>query len=248
MLKGKNIIITGASRGIGREIVLKAAENGARIGINYLQSQQKVEELCEMIKKFDCPEPVMLQFDATNNEEIESNVSTFIEAHRRIDGWVNNAAVNIPGLLPTLSEDEIFQQINSALVGPILCTRIVVPHMMEQRYGSIVNIGSVVSEKVFRGQSVYAASKGGLLAFTKAIAVEYGRKKIRVNCVQPGPVETEMFEITKQFAGDEIKKNIPLGDFCKTGEVASLVVFLLSDISSGITGSCINIDGGYTLS
>lgn len=247
MLKGKNIIITGASRGIGRTIAFQAAENGARIGINYLNSKDEAEKLSQEVSQFDCPEPVIMQFDATSKNEIEENVTSFIDRYEKIDGWVNNAAVNIPGLLPMLTEEEISEQINSALIGPILCTRSVVPHMMGQRSGSIVNIGSVVSEKVFRGQSVYAAAKGGIRSFTKAIAVEYGRKNVRVNCVQPGPVATDMFEVTRQFAGDDIKKRIPLGDFTSTEEVASVVVFLLSDKSSSITGECINVDGGFTV-
>lgn len=247
MLHNKHIVITGASRGIGRAIAREASKNGAHVGINYYKSADEAERLADEIKQAGRFPPLLLRFDATKPGEIEKGVEQFLRTFGRIDGWVNNAAVNVSGLLPVLSEEEIRAQIDSALLGPIFCCRAVIPAMMRNKNGSIVNIGSIVTEKVFRGQSIYAAAKGGLLSFTRALACEYGRKGIRANCVQPGPVETDMFETTKQLAGDEIRKHIPLGKYCSAQDVASLVVFLLSDLSSSITGACINIDGGYTL-
>jgi len=247
MLQNKYIVITGASRGIGRAIAREASKNGARIGVNYYKSADEAESLAEEIKKTGLFPPLLLRFDATKPDEIEKGVEQFLSTFGQIDGWVNNAAVNLPGLLPVLSEEEIRAQIDSALLGPIFCCRAVIPAMMRNKNGSIVNIGSIVTEKVFRGQSIYAAAKGGLLVFTRALACEYGKKGIRVNCVQPGPVETDMFETTKQLAGNDILRQIPLEKYCTPKDIASLVVFLLSDMSSTITGACINIDGGYTL-
>ncbi len=247
MLQNKYIIITGASRGIGRAIAREASKNGACVGINYYKSINEAQSLADEITQAGFLAPMLLRFDATKASEIEKGVEQFLRTFGRIDGWVNNAAVNVPGLLPVLSEAEIRAQIDSALLGPVFCCRAVIPTMMRNKNGSIVNIGSIVTEKVFRGQSVYAAAKGGLLAFTRALACEYGRKGIRVNCVQPGPVETDMLEVTKQLAGNDILRHIPLGKYCTPKDIASLTVFLLSDMSSTISGACINIDGGYAL-
>jgi 3-oxoacyl-[acyl-carrier protein] reductase len=120
--------------------------------------------------------------------------------------------------------------------------------MLTQRRGSIVNIGSAVTGRLTRGQSVYAAAKAGVVVFTRALACEYGRKGIRVNCVRPGPVSTDMFGPTEALAGDEVVRRIPLGRLCQAEEVAQAVVYLLSDRSSGVTGACIDVDGGYALS
>jgi 3-oxoacyl-[acyl-carrier protein] reductase len=247
VLRGKHIVVTGASRGIGREIALEAARKGARVGINYLRGVAEARTVADEISRAGFLAPMLLGFDATRSNEIARGIEAFLNRFGRIDGWVNNAAVNIQGLLPVLSEEEIVEQIRSALLGPIFCSKAVIPRMMQNKGGSIVNIGSVVTEKVFRGQSVYAAAKGGLLSFTKALACEYGRKGIRVNCIQPGPVETRMFQRTKDLGGEEMLRQTPLGRYCPSGDVAYLAVFLLSDLSCSITGASINIDGGYTL-
>lgn len=247
MLKNRCIIVTGASRGIGRSIAFESAKNGAHVGINYLESEKEARDLKDEIQKAGFHEPILLEFDAITISEIEHGLESFLSVKGRIDGFVNNAAKNLPGLLPVLEEEEIRGQIDSALLGPIFCCKAVIPLMLPNRTGSIVNIGSIVTEKSFRGQSVYAAAKGGLLALTRALAREYGKKGIRVNCVQPGAVETDMFESAKRLAGDEILKQIPLGRYCPSKDVASLVVYLLSHMSDSITGVGINIDGGYSL-
>lgn len=247
MLKGRHVVITGASRGIGREIAFTAARYGAQVGINYFHGAAEAEALAEKINGAGLLPPMLLGFDATDPSETANAIEKFCNRFGRIDGWVNNAAVNIPGLLSVLSEEEIQSQIRSALLGPIFCCRAVIPRMMQRKEGSIVNIGSIVTDKVFRGQSVYAAAKGGLLAFTRALACEYGKKGIRVNCIQPGPVETEMLQDARNLAGDELLKQIPLGRYCPSEDVADLAAFLLSDLSRSITGAGINIDGGYSL-
>ncbi|MDA8115793.1 MAG: SDR family oxidoreductase [Actinomycetota bacterium] len=247
MLEGKNVLVTGASRGIGRAIALEAGVQGAVVGINYLRNRSGAEDVAARIADTGPHLPVLLEFDATSPREIEGGISLFLEKVPRIDGWVNNAAENYSGLLPVLAEEEIRRQLESALLGPILCCRAVIPRMLEQRGGSIINIGSVVTQRLTRGQSVYAAAKGGLLAFTRALACEYGRKGIRVNCVQPGPVATDMLEASQALAGDEIIRRTPLGRLCRPEEVANAVVYLLGDRSAGVTGACINVDGGYAL-
>ena len=247
MLENKNILITGASRGIGRAIALEAARYGARVGINYYQSKKQAHALAQQIQTAGLASPLLLRFDATRPLEIQEGLESFLNAFGQIDGWVNNAATHNPGLLPVLSEEEIRRQIDSALLGPVFCCRTVIPCMLQNKKGSIVNIGSTVTEKAFRGQAVYASAKGGIVSLTRALAFEYARKGVRVNCVQPGPSETDMLAATINLAGDEILKQIPQGRYCPPQEIAALVVFLLSDSSASITGACINIDGGYTL-
>jgi 3-oxoacyl-[acyl-carrier protein] reductase len=247
MLTGKCIMVTGASRGIGRAIALATARAGANVGINYLNSASKAEELDELIRSESLPEPLLLPFDATDAEAIEKGVEQFVTHFGQLDGWVNNAAINVSGLLPTLTESDISDQLTSALVGPILCCRTIIPHLVRNRGGSIVNIGSIVSRKPDRGQSVYAAAKGGLDSFTKALASEYGRKGIRANCILPGMIDTDMMDAAKEMVGNQLVNRIPLARMGSPRDVAGTAVFLLSDDSAYVTGTSVAVDGGYGL-
>ncbi|MEI6807272.1 MAG: SDR family oxidoreductase [bacterium] len=247
MLKDKYVVVTGSSRGLGKAIALDAARNGACVGINYLRNETGALQLRDQILELGAPEPILLQFDATQKGAIEGGINRFLATCPRIDGWVNNAARNLPGLLPTLSLDEIRTQLESALMGPILCCQAVIPNMLTEHSGAIINIGSITTDKVFRGQSVYAAAKGGIVSFSRALAVEYARKGIRVNCLQPGPVETDMFRQTDGLRSDKFVAEMPQGRMVDAQSIAAMAVFLLSDSALSITGSVINVDGGYSL-
>jgi len=186
-----------------------------------------------------------LPFDVRDAEGIARAVALFRERAGRIDGWVNNAAVNLPDLLVAARRERIEEQLDVNLLGPILCARAVLPVMLEQKAGVIVNVGSVAAERPFRGQAVYAATKGGLESFTRALAAEYGRKGIRAHCVRPGPIETRMLEPSRTLGEDEMLTRTPLRRLGRPDEVAELALYLLSDKAAFMTGSVHTIDGGY---
>jgi 3-oxoacyl-[acyl-carrier protein] reductase len=240
-LHGQRILVTGASRGIGRAIAIACAASGARVGVNYHRSRDRALAVCSEIGPAAAP----LEFDVGDAAAVARGVEAFAAFAGGIDGLVNNAGINRPSLLVGASDADIAATIATNLVGPIQCTRAVIPAMLEARRGVIVNVSSVAAGRPSRGQAVYAATKGAIESLTRAVAVEYGRKGIRCHAIRPGAVDTDMLATTRALAEEDVLARIALKRIASAGEIAALAVFLLSDEAAYITGSIHAVDGGY---
>jgi len=243
-LKDKVALVTGASRGLGKAIALQLAAEGARVTVNYMKSADKAEEVVKEILSRGGNAAAM-RADVTSLTEVEKMVDSLYEQFGRIDILVNNAGVNRDELLISMTPEDWESVIKTNLGGLFNCTKAVAKYMMVQKSGRIINISSVAGERGGRGQSNYAATKGGVNAFTRSVAMELAPKKITVNAVAPGVVETEMSSTVIRRAKDIILDSIALKRLGQPEEVAKVVAFLASDDSSYITGEVIRVDGGF---
>lgn len=242
-LKDKVALVTGGSRGIGKSISKALAYEGAVTIINYKEDDEAAEQV---IKKIEDKGGVAFSIkgDVRDSKEVNRIVQDILERFGRIDILVNNAGVARDSLLFEMEDADWRLVIDTNLGGVYNCTRTVIRPMMLQNSGKIINISSIIAERPSRGQSSYAASKGAINSFTKAMAVELAPKGITVNAVSPGLVITDMSKhIYEKFEGT-IRKVIPMRRYGKPEEVAPLVVFLASDDANYITGEIIGIDGG----
>jgi 3-oxoacyl-[acyl-carrier protein] reductase len=243
-LKDKVALVTGASRGLGKAIALKLAAEGARVTVNYMNSADKAEEVVkEIISRGGSA--ASMRADITSLPEVEKMVDSLYERFGRIDILVNNAGVTRDELLLSMTPEDWDMVIKTNLGGLFNCTKAVAKYMMVQKSGRIINISSVAGERGGRGQSNYAASKGGINAFTRSVAMELAPKKITVNAVAPGVVETEMSSTVIRRAKDIILDAVALKRLGQPEEIANVVAFLASDDSSYITGEVIRVDGGF---
>jgi 3-oxoacyl-[acyl-carrier protein] reductase len=243
-LKDKVALVTGASRGLGKAIAMELAAEGARVTVNYMKSAAQAEEVVkEIISRGGTAAAV--QADITSLPEVERMVDSLYEQCGRIDILVNNAGVTKDELLLSMTPEDWEMVIKTNLGGLFNCTKAVAKYMMVQKSGRIINISSVAGERGGRGQSNYAASKGGINAFTRSVAMELAPKKITVNAVAPGVVETEMSSTVIRRAKDIILDSVALKRLGQPEEIAKVVAFLASDDSSYITGEVIRVDGGF---
>ncbi len=238
-------IVTGGCRGIGKSIVIKLASEGAFVyALDYVIPDES-EVFCEnqeLTKNIKC-----MQADVSNFSSIENCVNTIIEEKSKIEILVNNAGITRDNLLMRMSESEWDAVINTNLKGAFICTKIISRPMMSQRYGRIVNVGSVVGLMGNAGQSNYSASKAGLVGFTKSIARELASRNILVNLVAPGYVRTAMTEKLNDEQKKAFIENIPLKRVAEPEDIANAVAFLCSDEASYITGNILNVNGGLYL-
>jgi 3-oxoacyl-[acyl-carrier protein] reductase len=239
-MKGKIILITGANRGIGHNILKKISNNGYTV-IGTSRSESGLENISNTLENTNGEGMIM---DVTNQESIDQAVSNIKEKYGVIYGLVNNAGITQDNLLMRMTDKEWSSVIDTNLTSLYRVTKSVVKDMMKARVGRIINIGSIVGLMGNAGQSNYSATKAGLLGFTKSLARELSSRNINVNSVSPGFIETDM---TKALSSDQIEaltKNIPLGRIASPEEVSNVINFLLSDESSYITGENINVNGG----
>ena len=242
----KTVLITGGSRGIGKEVALKYAENGYNIVINYVSSNTDVEELKKEFEQKGA-EALILKADVTNTQEVENVVNKAIEKFGTIDVLVNNAGITKDNLLMRMTEEEFDKVININLKGTYVVTKAVIKYMMKKRCGSIINLSSVVGVAGNAGQCNYSASKAGIIGFTKSLAKELSSRNIRVNAVAPGFIQTDMTSVLSDSVKENINSQIPLKRMGSPREVANVIYFLGNDDSSYITGQVINVDGGMVM-
>jgi 3-oxoacyl-[acyl-carrier protein] reductase len=240
---GKVAVVTGASRGIGREIAVALAEAGAMV-ICAARDQAKLEAVVAEITAAGGQASAQV-VDVSSRESIEALVSSTLTAHGRIDILVNNAGITRDNLLLRMKAAEWDEVIATNLTSVFIATQAVMKPMLKQRSGSIVNIGSVVGITGNGGQANYAAAKAGLIGFSKSVAREVASRGIRVNVVTPGFIDTDMTRAMPEAAKQALLDSVPLGRTGSPKDVAALVIYLASDASAYITGQTISVDGGF---
>ncbi|WP_302760085.1 3-oxoacyl-[acyl-carrier-protein] reductase [Christensenella hongkongensis] len=239
----KTALITGASRGIGRELALRLADEGNNIVVNYLfEDEDYAGTVAEIEKKG--VKAIAIKADASKFDEVEAMIKQTVETFGSIDILVNNAGITRDGLLARMKEEDFDAVINVNLKSVFNCCRHAVPYMMKQRSGRIINMASVVGLCGQGGQTNYSASKAGMIGFTKSLAKEIGSRGITVNAVAPGFVETPMTDAMPEKAREEILSSIPLRHGGTVDDIADAVAFLASDAASYITGHVLSVNGG----
>lgn len=242
----KVALITGATRGIGREIALTLAESGYDIALNYRKENDDLLNIKQEIENLG-RKCLAVKADVSIFEECENLVTETINQFGKIDVLVNNAGITKDMLLMRMKKEDFEEVIDVNLVGTFNVTKNVINYMMKARSGKIINLSSVVGISGNAGQTNYSASKAGIIGFTKSLAKEVASRNINVNAVAPGFIQTSMTDVLKDEVKQEIAKNIPLKRMGEAKDVANLVKFLASDESSYITGQVINVDGGMLM-
>jgi 3-oxoacyl-[acyl-carrier protein] reductase len=247
LLENKIAIVTGASRGIGEAIALRLAEHGAHVAFSYLSSEEKAKALEEKLKGFGV-QAKAYKSNAGDFAESEIFVNDVVKEFGTVDICVNNAGISKDNLLLRLTSEQWDDVMRINLKSVFNITKHVTRPMMKAKKGSIINMSSIVGIGGNAGQSSYAASKAGILGFTKSIAKELGSRNIRCNAIAPGFVETDMTHyLTDGDAGKKFLEGIPLGRFGKAEEIADTTLFLASDLSAYITGQVISVCGGLNI-
>lgn len=246
MLQGKNALVTGSSRGIGRAIALKLGKLGANVAINYAGNEAKAQEVIDELEALGV-KAIKIQADVSQEKEVKRMVKETIDAFGSLEILVNNAGITRDNLLMRMKEADFQEVIDTNLKGTFLCTKAVSRQMMRQRYGRIINIASIVGVSGNPGQANYVAAKAGVIGLTKSNAQELASRNILVNAVAPGFISTDMTEELTDEQKEAIFERIPLKKLGEPEDVANVVAFLASDEAKYITGQTIHVDGGMVM-
>jgi len=245
-LAGRTVVVTGGSRGIGRAVVELLAQDGADVTFYYRDNAAAAQEVVTAATAAGYAVTAE-QLDIRDSAACASAVEKLADRRDRIDLLVNNAGVIRDNPLAGFSDADVQDVLDTNVTGVFNMTRAVAPYMISQRGGKVINISSVSGEKGGRGQTNYAASKGAINALTRALAVELAPRKITVNAVAPGVIDTEMSAAVRDMAGDEVKARILLKRYGKPEEIAYAVWFLASDYANYVTGQVLTVDGGFKM-
>lgn len=245
-LVGKVALVTGGSRGIGRAIALKLAENGADVAINYAGNTAAAEEVKAAIEQMG-RKALLIQCSVADTNGVQAMVNQVVKELGRLDILVNNAGITRDGLLMRMKEADWDDVMNTNLKGVYNCSKAVMRTMMKQKSGRIVNMASVVGEMGNAGQANYAAAKAGVIGFTKSLAKEVASRGITVNAIAPGFIATDMTSVLSDDQKAEMARTIPLGRAGQPEDVANAVLFLASEGAAYITGQVLNVDGGMVM-
>ncbi|MFH1560225.1 MAG: 3-oxoacyl-[acyl-carrier-protein] reductase [Chloroflexota bacterium] len=245
---GKTALITGGSQGIGRAIALRLARDGTKVAVNYKSEKEEAEAQQVVVAVAELGgEAMAVVADITQGGQVEAMIKQVVDAWGSIDILVNNAGIIQDSLLVRMPEESWDNVINTNLKGAYYCTKAVLRTMIRERWGRIINVASVAGVEGNAGQSNYAASKGGLIAFTRSVAKEVASRNITVNAVAPGFIDTTIVGAIVTQYRELILSRIPLGRFGSTEDVANMVGYLASEEAKYITGEVIRVDGGIEL-
>lgn len=246
MEENKVVLVTGAARGIGKQIAITLAKAGYDVSVNYRTKSDELDELKSEIEA-EGVRCALVQGDVANFDEAEKMVKETVEQLGKIDVLVNNAGITKDGLLMRMGKEDFEKVIDINLVGTFNVTRNVIPYMIKQKSGRIISISSVVGVAGNAGQTNYSASKAGIIGFTKSLAKEVASRNILVNAVAPGFIATDMTSVLSDTVKENINNQIPLRKMGTAEDVAKVVKFLASEDSSYVTGQVINVDGGMVM-
>ena len=246
-IKNKNALITGASKGIGRAISIELAKQGVNLAINYNKSKKEAEEISnELMNEYNV-KSIILKGDVSDKNDCSSIVEESINAFGNLDILVNNAGIIDDNLLIRMSDNAWDKVLRTNLDSIFYCTKPAIKSMLKNKWGRILNIGSVVGIRGNIGQANYSSSKAGMMGFTKSLAKEVATRNITVNTITPGYINTETVDVLKQEQKDTIIKWIPQGHFGEVEDIAYLAGFLCSEKAKYITGQIISVDGGMAI-